>query len=87
MGEAIYTSTFLLRLTLRLEIINSWPFTNFDRVSTYCADVGVVKPAAYHQPIVTEIPLGLHNSDSKLTPRKSYPKYVTDDCSLLCNLL
>jgi hypothetical protein len=36
-------------------------FTNFSLESTFFVDVGGAKPVPYHQPIVTENPLVLHN--------------------------
>jgi hypothetical protein len=56
-------STSLLGLTQRLLTYSSLDllFTNFDRVGAFFANVGVVKPDAFHSPIVIEIPLDLHN--------------------------
>jgi hypothetical protein len=40
----------------------SWPiFSNFFHVSTFFADVGVVKPDSFQPLIVIKIPLDLHN--------------------------
>jgi hypothetical protein len=85
-GNVIYTSTSLLGLTQRLLTDSSLDlvFTNFDRVGTFFADEGVVKPDAYHPPIVIEIPLDLHISTSYA---RSYRKYASGDYSLLFRLL
>ena len=59
-GDAIYTSTCFLGCTQHPDK----DFTNFDHLSMWFADEGVLKPAACHPPIVTEIRYALHNSNS-----------------------
>jgi hypothetical protein len=86
-GDVIFTSTSPLGLTQRLLTDSSLDlvFTNFDRVGTFFGDIGVVKPDAYHPPIVIEIPLDLHNSTSYHA--HSYRKYASGDYSLLFSFL
>jgi hypothetical protein len=60
-------------------------FTNFGRVNTFFADVGVVKPDPCHPPIVIEIPLDLRNSASYY--EHSYPKYALRDYGFLFSFL
>jgi hypothetical protein len=57
-GGAIYTLTCLLGLTQCLLTDNSLDlvFTNFSRVNTFFAGVGVVNPNSCHPPIIIEIP-------------------------------
>ena len=61
-----YTTTCLLGLTrclataISLELV----FSNFNRVSAFFADEGVVELHSCHPPIVIDIPLDLHNSTS-----------------------
>jgi hypothetical protein len=85
-GDVIYTATSLLGLTQRLLTDSSLDLvlTNFDRVGTFFADEGVVKPDAYHPSIVIEILLDLHNSTSCA---HSYRKYASGDYSLLFSFL
>jgi hypothetical protein len=86
-GDAVFTSTCLLGLTQHLLTDSSLDlvFTNFDRVCTFFTDAGVVKPNAFHPPIVIEIPLDLHNSMSYHA--HSYHKYASGDYSLLFSFL
>jgi hypothetical protein len=86
-GDVISTSTSLLGLTQRLltDSFLDLVFTNFDREGTFFADIGVVKPDAYHPPIVIEIPLDLHNSTSYHT--HCYRKYASGDYNLLFSFL
>jgi hypothetical protein len=60
-------------------------FTNFSRVNTLFADVGVVNHHVCHPPIVIEIPLDLHNS----TPyhAHAYRQYALGDYSLSFSFL
>jgi hypothetical protein len=85
--EAIYISTSLLGLTQFLLTESSLVlvFTNFDRVGTFFANVGVVEPDAFHPPIFIEIPLDLHNSTSYHA--HSYGKYISGDYSFLFSFL
>jgi hypothetical protein len=86
-GDAIYTSTSLWGLTQRLLTDGSLDlvFNNFDRVGTFFADEGVVKPDAFRQPIAIEIPSDLINSMSYHA--HSYRKYTPGDYSLLFSFL
>jgi hypothetical protein len=88
-GEAIYSSTCFLGLTRPIENIDCLElvFTNFDRVSTYFADTGVVKLDMYHQPTVLEIPFGFHNTHSMSQHKHSYCNYAAGDYNLLYSLL
>jgi hypothetical protein len=62
-GDAVDTSACLLGLTQFLVTDNSLDpvFTNFSLINTFFGEVGFVKSDPYHPPIVTEIPLVLHN--------------------------
>jgi hypothetical protein len=86
-SDVIYASTSLLGLTQRLLTDSSLDpvFTNFDRVGTFFADVSVVKPDAFHPPIVIEVPFDLHISASYHA--RSYRKYASGDYSLLFSFL
>jgi hypothetical protein len=86
-GDTIYTSTCLLGLTQHLLTNSSLDlvFTNFDRVSTLFANIGVVKPNAFLLRNVIEIPLDLHNSVSY--HGHSYCKCASGDYSLLFSFL
>ena len=65
-SEAIYITICLLGLTRCLATDHSLElvFSNFNRVSAFFADVGVVEPDSCRPPIVNDIPLDLHNSAS-----------------------
>jgi hypothetical protein len=65
-SDAVYTTTCLLDLTRCLATDNSLElvFSNFNRVSAFFADVGVVAPDSCHPSIAIDIPLDLRNSAS-----------------------
>jgi hypothetical protein len=75
-----------LGLTQRIESTNylDLVFINFDGVSTYFADAGVVKLDMHHEPIAIEIRFGLHNTHSMSQDKHSYRNYAAGDYSLLC---
>jgi len=65
-SDAVYTTTCRLGLTQCLATDNALElvFSNFSRVSTFFADIGVVEPDSCHPTIVIDIPFDLHNSTS-----------------------
>jgi len=62
-----------------ITIIVDLVFNNFNRVSTFFADVNVVKPEPCHPPTAIEIPLDVH----KFLPyfEQSYRQYALGDYS------
>jgi hypothetical protein len=88
-GEAIYTSTCLVRLTQSIEINHNnnlldLVFVNFDNLRVSFVDMGIVKPNLLHSPVVIDIDFRVYKRMHNF--EHSYRKFADRNYNKLYNI-